>query len=218
MENGSLRGITMSQRPSTRPSKTQEWPVEHGRLTLHLKPSDRVLFRKVTNRGLPESVGSAHQGKKCTVITGHKEVEGLQEAEKSGPIEMFIGESMEVSDQDQVLSCVADSRGLLSSVGLPLAGNDITIILHLQEPEEVKKGLDQEEKIKKLKSKINRVQAELDRLTEKLKTLAILCEPVDLPKGELEHIHYFCGNKETPTDLQEHEIQSASFIDKCRLI
>ncbi len=53
------------------------------------KSSDRVLFRKVTNRGLPESVGSAHQGKKCTVITGHKEVEGLQEAERSGPIEMF---------------------------------------------------------------------------------------------------------------------------------
>lgn len=162
----------MSQRPSTRPSKTQEWPAEHGRLTLHLKPSDRVLFRKVTDRGLPESVGSANVGKKCTVITGHKDVEGLQEAEKSGPIEMFIGQSLEVSDQDQIFSCIADSRGLLSSVGLPQAGKDVTIILHLQEPEETKKGTEKEEKIKKLKTKINKVQAELDRLTEELKTLA----------------------------------------------
>ncbi|WP_292379165.1 hypothetical protein [Methanosarcina sp. UBA289] len=161
----------MSQRPSTRPSKTQEWPADHGRLTLHLKPSDRVLFRKVTDRGLPESVGSAHHGKRCTVITGHKDVEGLQEAERSGPIEMFTGQSLEVSDNDQVFSCVADSRGLLSSVGLPMAGKDVTIILHLQEPEEVKKGLDQEVKITKLKAKINKAQAELNRLTEELKSL-----------------------------------------------
>ncbi|WP_292372741.1 hypothetical protein [Methanosarcina sp. UBA411] len=116
-------------------------------------------------------MGSAHKRKKCTVITGHKEVEGLQEAERSGPIEMFTGNSLEVSDQDQIFSCIADSRALLSSVGLPLAGNDITIILHLQEPEEVKKGLDQEEKITKLKAKINKVQAELNRLTEELKSL-----------------------------------------------
>lgn len=162
----------MSLRPSTRPSKTKEWPAEHGRLTLHLKPSDRVLFRKVTDRGLPESVGSAHRGKKCTVITGHKDVEDLQEAEKSGPIEMFTGQSLEVSDEDQVFSCVADSRGLLSSVGLPQAGKDVTIILHLQEPEESQKGLGQEEKIKKLRTKISKVQAELDRLTEELKVLA----------------------------------------------
>lgn len=40
-----------------------------------LKLSDRVLFRKVTDRGLPESVESAYKGKKCTVITGHKDVE-----------------------------------------------------------------------------------------------------------------------------------------------
>jgi len=162
----------MSSRPSTRPSKTQEWPEEHGRLTFHLKPSDIILFRKVNPQGLPESVGSAHQGKKCTVILGHKDVEGLQEADGSRSIEMFTGQSLEVSDKDQVFSCVADSRGLLSSVGLPQAGKDVTIILHLQEAEEAQKGLEQEEKIKKLRTKINKVQAELDRLTEELKTLA----------------------------------------------
>ena len=32
-------------------------------------------------------------------------------------------------------------------------------------------------------------------------------EPVQPPKGELEHIHYFCGNTEIPDDLKEHEPQ-----------
>jgi len=40
-----------------------------------------------------------------------------------------------------------------------------------------------------------------------LETLAILCEPVDPPKGELEQIHYFCGNTEIPSDLQDREPQ-----------
>jgi len=33
----------------------------------------------------------------------------------------------------------------------------------------------------------------------------LLCEPVDPPKGELEHIHYFCGNTEIESDLQDRE-------------
>ncbi len=35
----------------------------------------------------------------------------------------------------------------------------------------------------------------------------VLCEPVAPPRGELEHIHYFCGNTEVPTDLQERQPQ-----------
>ncbi|AKB43278.1 type I restriction endonuclease subunit R [Methanosarcina vacuolata] len=48
------------------------------------------------------------------------------------------------------------------------------------------------------------------RLDNALEALAILCEPVEPPKGELEHIHYFCGNTEIPTDLQERETQRAA--------
>jgi len=40
--------------------------------------------------------------------------------------------------------------------------------------------------------------------------LALLCEPVEPPKGELEHIHYFCGNTEIPSDLKDHEPQRAA--------
>jgi type I restriction enzyme R subunit len=46
-----------------------------------------------------------------------------------------------------------------------------------------------------------------ERLDNALEALALLCEPVEPPKGELEHIHYFCGNTEIPADLQEREPQ-----------
>jgi type I restriction enzyme R subunit len=46
-----------------------------------------------------------------------------------------------------------------------------------------------------------------ERLDQALEALSLLCEPVQPPKGELEHIHYFCGNTEIPDDLKEHEPQ-----------
>jgi type I restriction enzyme R subunit len=46
-----------------------------------------------------------------------------------------------------------------------------------------------------------------ERLDNAIEALALLCEPVDPPKGELEHIHYFCGNTEIASDLQEREPQ-----------
>ena len=46
-----------------------------------------------------------------------------------------------------------------------------------------------------------------ERLDHALETLAILCEPVQPPRGELEHIHYFCGNTENPEDLGRCEPQ-----------
>jgi len=45
------------------------------------------------------------------------------------------------------------------------------------------------------------------RLDDALETLALLCEPVQPPRGELEFIHYFCGNTELPDDLAAHEPQ-----------
>lgn len=46
-----------------------------------------------------------------------------------------------------------------------------------------------------------------ERLDTALNTIGLLCEPVKPPQGELEHIHYFCGNTEIPEDLQNHEPQ-----------
>ena len=53
----------------------------------------------------------------------------------------------------------------------------------------------------------DRLKKGKERLDTALEALALLCEPVEPPKGELEHIHYFCGNTEIPSDLQEREPQ-----------
>jgi len=53
----------------------------------------------------------------------------------------------------------------------------------------------------------DRLQKGRERLDQALEAIALLCEPVKPPKGELEHIHYFCGNTEMPSDLEEREPQ-----------
>ena len=50
-----------------------------------------------------------------------------------------------------------------------------------------------------------------ERLDAALEALFLLCEPVQPPKGELEHIHYFCGNTEITDDLKTHEPQRVAF-------
>ena len=56
----------------------------------------------------------------------------------------------------------------------------------------------------------DRLKKGKERLDNALETVALLCEPVEPPRGELEHIHYFCGNTEIPEDLKEREPQRAA--------
>ncbi len=56
----------------------------------------------------------------------------------------------------------------------------------------------------------DRLKMGKERLDNALETIVLLCEPVKPPKGELEHIHYFCGNTEIPADLKEQEPQRAA--------
>jgi type I restriction enzyme R subunit len=49
-----------------------------------------------------------------------------------------------------------------------------------------------------------------ERLDNAIEALALICEPVQPPRGELEHIHYFCGNTEIADDLAEREPQRAA--------
>jgi type I restriction enzyme R subunit len=53
----------------------------------------------------------------------------------------------------------------------------------------------------------DRLAAGRERLDAALETVALLCEAVEPPAGELQHIHYFCGNTEIPADLKAHEPQ-----------
>jgi type I restriction enzyme R subunit len=56
----------------------------------------------------------------------------------------------------------------------------------------------------------DRLKKGRERLEAALESMAMLCDSVEMPKGELEHIHYFCGNTEIPEDLKEHEPQRAA--------
>jgi type I restriction enzyme, R subunit len=56
----------------------------------------------------------------------------------------------------------------------------------------------------------DRLKKGRERLDNAIETIELLCEPVEPPKGELEYIHYFCGNTEIPTDLEERQPQRAT--------
>ncbi len=57
----------------------------------------------------------------------------------------------------------------------------------------------------------DRLRKGRERLDGALEAVALLCEPVVPPRGELEHIHYFCGNTEIAEDLKAHETQRVAF-------
>lgn len=161
----------MVSKNTTRPSKTEPWPADHGEITLNLKPADRVLFRKVNPQGLPESVGSANVGKRCIVIIGHKEVEDLKESLDSGSIEMFTGKCVLIGEDDSIFTCTADTRGLLSSLGPYRAGKDITIILHLTPEEMTEKRAEELKELTKIKEEMDEYRAKIKQCEEELKWL-----------------------------------------------
>lgn len=53
----------------------------------------------------------------------------------------------------------------------------------------------------------DRLDLARERLDAAFEALHLLCQPVLPPQGDLDHIHYFCGNTEIPSDLQEREPQ-----------
>jgi len=53
----------------------------------------------------------------------------------------------------------------------------------------------------------DRLKKGRERLDQAIEQLALLCEPVELPKSTLEYIHYFCGNTEIPEELKAREVQ-----------
>ena len=53
----------------------------------------------------------------------------------------------------------------------------------------------------------DRLKKGKERLDIAIEALALLSEPVEPPKCELQYIHYFCGNTEIASDLKEREPQ-----------
>ena len=70
-----------------------------------------------------------------------------------------------------IFTSVAASKGRLSSIGLDNIGKDITVILRLSEQEEADKGIEKENKLKKLKDEIAKKQEQINRLAERINEL-----------------------------------------------
>lgn len=64
----------------------------------------------------------------------------------------------------------------------------------------------------------DRLKKGRERLDTALEALALICEPVEAPKGELQHIHFFCGNTEIETDLKEREPQREALYKAAALL
>jgi type I restriction enzyme, R subunit len=64
----------------------------------------------------------------------------------------------------------------------------------------------------------DRLKKGKERLDQALEAIALLCEPVQPPNGELEHIHYFCGNTEIASDLEQREPQRAALYKAAAML
>lgn len=99
--------------------------------------------------------------------------------------------------EDKLFGYIVDYKDLFKKV-------ENAIAVYTSELDHSAPGVDPEVLIQ------DRLKKGKERLENALETLVLLCEPVEPPKGELEHIHYFCGNTEIPTDLEDREPRRAA--------
>lgn len=99
-----------------------------------------------------------------------------------------------LNGEDKDFGYIVDYKDLFKKVETALA-------VYTSELDHSADGIDPQIMLK------DRMKTGRERLDNALEAIALLCEPVEPPKGELEHIRYFCGNTEVPTDLLEHEPQ-----------
>ncbi len=78
----------------------------------------------------------------------------------------------------------------------------VTDVIDVYTSELASEGFSQEEVAIQLK---DRLKIAKDRLFTALETVEAICEPVALPRTDLEYIHYFCGNTENAEDLKANE-------------
>jgi type I restriction enzyme R subunit len=99
--------------------------------------------------------------------------------------------------EDKVFGYIVDYKDLFKKV-------ENAIAVYTSELDHTDGGADPEVLLQ------DRLQKGRERLDNAIEKLTLLCEPVEPPKGPLEYMHYFCGNTEIPSDLEEREPQRAA--------
>ena len=99
--------------------------------------------------------------------------------------------------EDKDFGYIVDYKDLFNKV-------ENAIAVYTSELDHSAAGADSEVMVK------DRLKLGRERLDAAIEALALLCEPVEPPKTELEHIHYFCGNTEIASDLAAREPHRAA--------
>jgi type I restriction enzyme, R subunit len=94
--------------------------------------------------------------------------------------------------EDKTVGFIVDYKNLFEQVGDAMA-------VYSSELDHTAPGVPPEVFIK------DRLKLEKERLDDAIETLVFLCEPVEPPKSELEYIHYFTGNSEIKSEVEERE-------------
>jgi type I restriction enzyme R subunit len=120
---------------------------------------------------------------------------------------LYIDKSMQDHGLFQAICCVNRLDGEDKDFGYVVDYKDLfkkvenAIAVYTSELDHSSGGADPEVLLQ------DRLKKGKERLDSSLEAIDLLCETVEPPKGELEHIHYFCGNTEIPSDLKDREPQ-----------
>ncbi len=107
-----------------------------------------------------------------------------------------------VDGEDKDYGYIVDYRGLFDNVGKAISVYTSELDTETFETEDIDIMLQ------------DRLDAGKKRLNNALEELALLCEPVETPKGTLEYQHYFCGNPENENDLKDTALQRTQLYKK----
>ncbi len=170
---------------SAKPGMTKTESYEEDMKSLFVKQPANMKILIVVSKLL-----TGFDAPSCTYLYIDKEMQdhGLFQA---------ICRTNRLDGEDKEFGYIVDYKGLLQKV-------EKAISVYTSEIDVSAGGTDPAVLLK------DRLDKGKERLDEALEVLALLCEPVEPPKAELEYIRYFCGNTEIATDLEEREPQRAA--------
>ena len=107
-----------------------------------------------------------------------------------------------IDGEDKDYGYIVDYRGLFDSVGQAISVYTSELDMDDFEEEDITVMLQ------------DRIDAGKKRLDNAMEELALLCEPVEPPRGTLEYIRYFCGNPENEDDLKNTALRRTQLYKK----
>ena len=107
-----------------------------------------------------------------------------------------------VDGEDKDYGYIVDYRNMFDSVGQAISVYTSELDMDNFETEDIGIMLQ------------DRLEAGKQRLDNAMEELALLCEPVQPPRGTLEYQHYFCGNPENENDLKDTALRRTQLYKK----